>query len=213
MKPSSTRITGTSAQLKPVKSERSWMPRSGKPSAAQELALDDLGRTTALAVDVVGPAVHGARARACASRGRSSPDARRRGRAGRARRRARFAIRARAMLPMLLPAVRVRVMTTVTPARRSKRAQPQRDVEDEVGLADPRHDAARPTAVLDLAGRRAGADRLGLRVCEPVVSRVDHDDRARRQRPAPAQARATAPASERPARITAAGSSSASRRR
>ena len=33
MNPISTRITGTSAQLKPVKSERSWMPRSGNPSA------------------------------------------------------------------------------------------------------------------------------------------------------------------------------------
>ena len=33
MKPISTRITGTSAQLKPVKSERSCSPRSGKPSA------------------------------------------------------------------------------------------------------------------------------------------------------------------------------------
>ena len=63
------------------------------------------------------------------------------------------------------------------PGAAEQGAQAYRDVEDEVGLADPRHDATRPTAVLDLAGRRARPDRLGLRVGEPVVSRVDHDDR------------------------------------
>ena len=35
-------------------------------------------------------------------------------------------------------------------------AQPQRDVEHEVGLADPRHDAARAAAVLDLPGAEPG---------------------------------------------------------
>ena len=55
MKPISTRITGTSAQLKPVKSERSWSPRSGKPSAARRSRLHEPRRTLARRVDVVGP--------------------------------------------------------------------------------------------------------------------------------------------------------------
>ena len=98
---------------------------------------------------------------------------------------ARFAIRARAMLPMLLPGVRVRVMTTVTPARRSSVRSRSETSRTRSASRTPRHDAARPAAVLDLARRRARPDRLGLRVPEPVVAR----DRSRR--PAAGRVRAT----------------------
>ncbi len=154
MKPSSTRITGTSAQLKPVKSERSPTPRSGKPSA----------RTSSVWTSAAARRLDGRRRRSSPlpSAGASvwvprtaDSDDRPRGRGGRARRRARFAIRARATFPMLGPAVRVLVMTTATPARRRSVRSRSETASDEVGLARPGDDAVRPSAVLDLPRRRA----------------------------------------------------------
>ena len=93
--------------------------------------------------------------------------------------RALFAIRARAMLPMLAPSVRGPGQHDVDARRAQQPREAERDVEHEVGLADARDDAARPAAVLDLAGRRARPDRLRLGVREPVVAGVHHDDRGR----------------------------------
>ena len=119
MKPISTRIAGTSAQLKPVKSGRSWSPRSGKPSERTSSDCTTLAarcsphrcrRSTRPSVPD----------RACVSPARSDRSSRPRGCGGRARHPPRLAIRARAMFPMLVPAVLVLVMTTRTPACSSR---------------------------------------------------------------------------------------------
>ena len=77
---------------------------------------------------------------------------------------------------MLVPAVFVRVMTTRNPGSFEQRAQPQRDPQVEIGLAQTGDDAARPTSVLDLPCRRARADRLGLGIRSEVMARIEHDD-------------------------------------
>ncbi len=113
-------ITGTSAQLKPVKSLRSCRPRSGKPSARTRLLLHDPSPLACSSRRRRRSSPAAAPGRACGSHERSGslePSAwmRRKSAAP-----ARFAIRARAMFPMLVPAVLVRVITTRMPARSSR---------------------------------------------------------------------------------------------
>ena len=54
----------------------------------------------------------------------------------------------------------------------------KRDREIELRLRRTRDDAARAAAVLDLPGRRARPDRLGLEICPEIVAGIDDDDRA-----------------------------------
>jgi hypothetical protein len=116
--PSSVRIAGTSAQLNPVRSERRSSPRSGRPRLPTSSACTSpAARRLRAAMSSVQPGlVAGYSVCVPRSADRVEPSAcTRTNRAACAR----FAIRARATLPMLVPAVRVRVITTRRPARSS----------------------------------------------------------------------------------------------
>ncbi len=177
MKPISTRITGTSAQLKPVKSARSCSPRSGKPSAATEIGLDDPGCPLALGVDVVRPTdAHGRVERVRTTGGRVGRtvrvDTEEESGAGPVRDpRARDVPDARA--GRLRPRHDNPYSGTL-----EQRPETEAHTQVEVGLSEPAHNAACPAAVLDLPRGRAWADGLRLRVRAQVVPRIDHDDRA-----------------------------------
>ena len=178
MNPISTRITGTSAQLKPVKSERSCRPRSGKPSAATKARLHDASCAPALRVDVVRPAAPQCRIE----------------RVRAARRRVRRSVGVNAQEERCTGAVCDPSARDVSHAR-ARRSRPRHDdlhagalqqrpqsqahLQVELGLAQSAHDSARAATVLDLAHRRAGPDRLRLRVRPQVVAGIDDDDDAR----------------------------------
>ena len=178
MNPISTRITGTSAQLKPVKSLRSLSPRSGKPSARTSSAWTSSAARLLASIDVVRPAspergIQRVRP-AGAPVGEPSAWIRRNSRAP-----ARFAIRARAMFPMLAPAFLVRVITTRTPARSSSGRSRSATRRFSSASVSPETTPRVPPPSLIFRVEEPGPDRLGLRDSPAGRGR----DRRRRRAP------------------------------
>ena len=177
MKPISTRITGTSAQLKPGEVGALLQPSVREAERRTEIGLDDPGCPLALGVDVVRPTDAPGRVERVRTTG---------GRVGRT-------VRVDTEEESGAGPVRD-LRARDVPDARAGRLRPRHDnpysgtfeqrpeteahTQVEVGLSELAHNAACPAAVLDLPHGRAWADGLRLRVRAQVVPRIDHDDRA-----------------------------------
>ena len=92
---------------------------------------------------------------------------------------ARFAIRARAMLPMLVPAVRLRVITTRTPARSSNARTRSEIARFSSASVVPETTPRVPPPSLIFSVVEPGPIGSVCEVRPQVVTRVDDDDRRR----------------------------------